>query len=127
MVLKKNKDPKLYFSIGEVAAMFKLKESTLRFWEKQFGTIRPRTNAKGVRFYKKEDIEDIRLIHYLVREQKLTLAGAREKLKNNKDATVRQEEIVHKLKTIKAELLSLKAAFDTIYPNLNPSTTEEGR
>ncbi|MDR1344543.1 MAG: MerR family transcriptional regulator [Tannerellaceae bacterium] len=118
MVLKKNKDPKLYYSIGEVAAMFKLKDSTLRFWEKEFDIIRPRTNAKGVRYYKKEDIEDIRLVHYLLKEQKLTLAGARDKLKNNKDATVRQEEIVHKLKNIKEDLLSLKAAFDAIESNL---------
>jgi DNA-binding transcriptional MerR regulator len=117
MVLKKNKDAKLYFTIGEVAEMFGLKESTLRFWEKEFDIIRPRTNAKGVRFYKKEDIEDIRLIHYLVKEQKLTLAGAREKLKNNKDATVRREEIVHKLKKIREELLSMKAAFDTLDPD----------
>ncbi|MDR1356959.1 MAG: MerR family transcriptional regulator [Tannerellaceae bacterium] len=117
MVLKKDKDPKLYFSIGEVAAMFGLKESTLRFWEKKFDHIRPRTNAKGMRFYKKEDIEDIRLIHYLVKEEKLTLAGARDRLKNNKDATVRQKEIIRKLKQIKEDLLSLKAAFDDINPN----------
>ncbi|MDR1259039.1 MAG: MerR family transcriptional regulator [Tannerellaceae bacterium] len=117
MVLKKSKDTKLYFAIGEVADMFSLRESTLRFWEKEFDIIRPRTNAKGVRFYKKEDIEVIRLIHHLVKEQKLTLAGAREKLKNNKDAAVRQEEIVYKLKNIKEELLSMKAAFDLLEPD----------
>ncbi|MDR1645145.1 MAG: MerR family transcriptional regulator [Tannerellaceae bacterium] len=114
MTLKKDKDPKLYFSIGEVAKMFNLRESTLRFWEKEFDTIRPRTNAKGVRFYKKEDVDAIRLIHYLVKEQGLTLSGARQKLKINKDATTRQEQIVNKLKLIKEELLSLKDAFDAL-------------
>jgi DNA-binding transcriptional MerR regulator len=114
MVLKKDKDTKLYYSIGEVAKMFGLKESTLRFWEKEFDTVHPRTNGKGVRFYKEEDIEAVRLIHYLVKEQGLTLAGARKKLKNNRESTIRQEKIVNKLKKIKEELLSLKAAFDAI-------------
>jgi DNA-binding transcriptional MerR regulator len=112
MALKKDKEPKLYFSIGEVAKMFGVRESTLRFWEKEFDAIHPKTNAKGVRFYKKEDIDTVRLIHYLVKEQGLTLAGARQKLKVNKDTATRQEEIVNKLKRIKEELLSLKAALD---------------
>jgi DNA-binding transcriptional MerR regulator len=114
MVLKKDKNHKLYYSIGEVAGMFGLKESTLRFWEKEFDLICPKTNDKGVRFYTKEDVEAVRLIHYLVKEQGLTLAGARKKLKDNKENTIRQEEIVNKLKKIKEELLSLKAAFDTL-------------
>ncbi|MDR2810914.1 MAG: MerR family transcriptional regulator [Tannerellaceae bacterium] len=114
MAIKKDKNTKLYYSISEVAEMFHLKESTLRFWEKEFDTICPRTNAKGVRFYKQEDINNIRLIHYLVKEQGLTLAGARKKLKVNKDSVTRQEEIVNRLKLIKEKLLSLKAAFDAI-------------
>ncbi len=116
MALKKDKDLKLYYSISEVAKMFGVRESTLRFWEKEFESICPKTNAKGVRFYKQEDIEAVRLIHYLVKERGLTLAGARQKLKDNKDNTIKQEEIVHKLKLIKEELLSLKAAFDAIEP-----------
>ncbi|MDR1557593.1 MAG: MerR family transcriptional regulator [Tannerellaceae bacterium] len=116
MVLKKDKNPKLYYSIGEVAAMFGLNESTLRFWEKEFDIIHPK-KEKGIRFYKKEDVEAVRLIHYLVKEQGLTLAGARKKLKVNKGSTIRQEEIVSKLKRIKEELLSLKAAFDALDPS----------
>jgi DNA-binding transcriptional MerR regulator len=113
---KKNKDLKIYFSIGEVAKMFGLNESTLRFWEKEFDFIRPKTNDRGIRFYKKEDIESVRLVHYLVKEKGMTLSGARQKLKENKENTVREEEIVHKLKKIKEELLSLKDAFDAIDP-----------
>jgi DNA-binding transcriptional MerR regulator len=124
MVLKKDKNPKLYYSAGELAQMFGVKKSTLIFWEKQFDTIRPKTNEKGVRFYKQEDIDAVRLVHYLVKEQGLTLAGARKKLKNNKEATIRQEEIVSKLKQIKAELLSLKAAFDAIDTNDTTDTAE---
>lgn len=116
MALKKDKDLKLYFSIGEVAGMFGLRESTLRYWEKEFDIIRPKTNAKGVRFYKKEDVESVRLVHYLVKERGMTLAGARQKLKDNKDNTIKQGEIVYKLRQIKEELLSLKAAFESIDP-----------
>ncbi|MDR1403094.1 MAG: MerR family transcriptional regulator [Tannerellaceae bacterium] len=116
MALKKDKDLKMYFSIGEVAKRFGLNESTLRFWEKEFDFIRPKTNAKGIRFYKNEDIESIRLVYYLVKEKGMTLSGARQKLKNNKGNTIREEEIVHKLKKIKEELLSLKDAFDAIDP-----------
>lgn len=117
MALKKDKDLKIYFSIGEVAKMFGLNESTLRFWEKEFDFIRPKTNAKGVRFYKKEDIESVRLVHYLVKEKGMTLSGARQKLKDNKENTIREEEIVHKLKKIKEELISLRDAFDAIEPD----------
>jgi DNA-binding transcriptional MerR regulator len=115
MALKKDKEMKLYYSIGEVAAMFSLNESTLRFWEKEFDILRPQIKG-GVRSYKKADIAVVRLIHYLVKEQGLTLAGARQKLKNKKDQTIRQEEIVNKLKQIKEELLSLEAAFEAIDP-----------
>lgn len=114
MALKKEKDTKLYYSISEVAQIFGVNESTLRFWEKEFDIIRPRKTEKGTRFYKQEDIEAIRLVYYLVKEKGMKLAGAKQQLKNNKDATIKQEEIVNRLKKIKEELLSLKEAFDIL-------------
>lgn len=116
MALNKDKNLKLYHSISEVAQMFDINESTLRFWEKEFDMISPRKTAKGTRFYKQEDIDAVRLIYRLVKEQGLTLAGARQKLKDNKGTTVRQEDIVNRLKLIKEELLSLKSAFDALDP-----------
>ncbi|MDL2256220.1 MerR family transcriptional regulator [Parabacteroides sp. OttesenSCG-928-G06] len=116
MALKKEKNQKLYYSIGEVAQMFGVNESTLRFWEKEFDTINPRKNAKGTRFYKQEDIDAVRLIFHLVKERGMTLAGARQKLKDNKETTIRQEEIVNRLKQIKEELLAMKDAFSSIGP-----------
>ncbi|MDH6311290.1 DNA-binding transcriptional MerR regulator [Parabacteroides sp. PFB2-10] len=116
MALKKEKTQKLYYSIGEVAQMFGVNESTLRFWEKEFDSIRPRKNAKGTRFYKQEDIDAVRLIFHLVKERGMTLAGARQKLKDNKETTIRQEEIVNRLKQIKEELLAMKEAFSSIGP-----------
>lgn len=116
MALNKDKNLKLYFSISEVAQMFDINESTLRFWEKEFDVIRPRKTAKGTRFYKQEDVDAVRLVYHLVKERGMTLAGARQKLKDNKETTVRQEEIVNKLKLIKEELLLMKEAFDTLSP-----------
>lgn len=114
MALNKDKNLKLFFSISEVAQMFDVNESTLRFWEKEFEMISPRKTAKGTRFYKQEDIDAVRLIYHLVKERGMTLAGARQKLKDNKDTTIRQEEIVNKLKQIKEELIAMKEAFDTL-------------
>ncbi|MCD8044598.1 MAG: MerR family transcriptional regulator [Tannerellaceae bacterium] len=116
MGLKKNTDQKLYFSISEVAQMFHVNESTLRFWEKEFDNIRPRKTAKGTRFYKQEDIEAVRLIYYLVKEKGMTLAGARQRLKDNKETTIKQADIVNRLKQIKEELIDLREAFDLIDP-----------
>ena len=104
------KAQKLYYSIGEVAEMFDLKDSTLRFWEKEFNIINPRKNDKGTRFYKEEDID----VHYLLKDQKLTLAGAKKRLKENKEGVVKQAELMNKLQQIKKELLDLKQAFDQL-------------
>ncbi|MDR1937294.1 MAG: MerR family transcriptional regulator [Tannerellaceae bacterium] len=118
MVLKKNKETKRYYSISEVAQMFHLNESTLRYWEKEFDGVRPaEINAKGVRFYTQDEIDRIKLIYHLVKEKKLTLEGARKKLKINKDDVAREEAIINKLKLIKQELLSLKEAFDALDPD----------
>lgn len=112
MVLKKNRDPKLYFSISEVAQMFDINESTLRFWEKEFDIINPPKTSKGIRYYRQEDINSVRLVYHLVKERGLTLAGARQKLKDNKETTIRQEDIVNRLKQIREELRAMCDAFD---------------
>jgi len=99
---------KLYFSINEVAKMFGLNASNLRFWEKEFNIIKPRTNKKGTRFYTQADIENIKLIHYLVREKGLTLEGARKRLKNNLAEVKRNAEITERLLKLKQELLDIQ-------------------
>ncbi len=114
MALNKNKDLKLFYSIGEVAKMFGINESTLRFWEKEFDIINPRKSGKGTRYYKKEDIENVRLVFHLVKERGLTLAGAKQKIKVNPENIKKNEEVVARLKGIKEELLALKDIFDAI-------------
>ena len=78
------KDLKLYYSIREVAAEIGVAESTLRFWEKEIPSLHPKKTAGGARQYTKEDIELIRLIHHLVKEQGLTVKAARNRLKTSK-------------------------------------------
>jgi DNA-binding transcriptional MerR regulator len=100
---------KLYYSIGEVARLFHVNESNLRFWEKEFPkVIKPKKNAKGTRFYTKEDIESIRLVYFLVKEKGMTLEGARKRLNEEKKGMTAQFELAQRLKRIKAELLKLQ-------------------
>lgn len=105
---KEKKVEKLYYSIGEVAEMFNVNTSLIRFWEKNFDIIKPHKNKKGNRFFTKEDIENLKLIHHLVKEKRLTLEGARKKLTENKQDVIHNHEIVDTLKQIKEMLLEIK-------------------
>lgn len=102
----------MYYSIGEVAKMFNVNESTLRYWEKEFPIISPRKAGGNIRQYRKEDIDNIRLVYHLVKEKGLTLQGARQRLKVNKEKTVQASEIVDRLKQIREELVKLRKSLD---------------
>lgn len=105
MALNKNKDLKMFYSISEVAQMFNVTETLLRYWEKEFPNIKPQKGGRGIRQYTKDDIEQVRLVHHLVKERGLTLQGARDMLKRNKKGDVnRQIEVIDRLKAVKAEL-----------------------
>ena len=108
MGFKAPKSEKLYFSIGEVAEKFNLAPSALRFWEKEFDTIKPFKNKKGNRFYTQENIDQIAVINHLVKERGLTLKGAKAKIKENKDEVEHNYEIVQKLQEIKTYLIEIK-------------------
>jgi len=110
---------KLYYTIGEVSEMFDVNTSLVRFWEKEFDVLKPQKNKKGNRLFTPEDLDNFKIIHNLVKEQGLTLEGAKRYLKENRK-TVKHElktektqfsEIENKLKTIKKRLLDLKDHF----------------
>lgn len=103
---------KIYYRISEIADRFGVNESLLRYWEKEFPQIQPKTNNRGVRLYRKEDIETIGLIFHLVKERGMTLAGARQKMKDNKEGTVRNYEVVKRLQKIREELVALSKEID---------------
>lgn len=108
IAVKEEKTDKLYYGIGEVAERFGLAPSTLRFWEKNFTTIKPYKNKKGDRFFTREDIDHIALINHLVKEKGMTLKGARTKIKENKADVENNYAIVKKLQEIKDYLLKIK-------------------
>ena len=108
MALKTDKDLKLYYSIGEVAQMFDVNETLLRFWEKEFPQITPKKSGRNIRQYTKENIEQIRTIYNLVKVRGLKISAAREALRKNKEGTVQTIEVVERLRAIKAELQDIK-------------------
>ncbi|WP_461532084.1 MerR family transcriptional regulator [Sinomicrobium sp.] len=101
---------KRYYSIGEVAKAFDVNTSLIRFWEKEFDVLRPKKNAKGNRKFTPEDIKNLQLIYYLVKERGFTLEGAKIHLKEEKQKTLSNFEIIRKLENIKASLLKIKDA-----------------
>lgn len=103
-------DKKLYYSISEVSQILELKETLLRFWEKEFPQIAPRKGSRGIRRYTKEDIETIRTIRDLVKGRGLKIAAAREVLKQNKQGTANPIEAVQRLRAIREELVAIKQA-----------------
>ncbi len=113
MVYNPDKELKLYYSIGEVAKMFGVTETLLRYWEKEFPTvIMPRKSGRNIRQFSKEDIESVRLIYHLVKEKRMTLQGARQALKANKAEAVQSMELMNRLKNIREELLAIRQEID---------------
>ncbi len=101
---------KSYYSIGDVANMFKVNASLIRYWENEFDILQPKKNAKGDRHFRPEDVKNLKLIHHLLRERKYTIEGAKEFLKNNKTAA-EKFEMIKSLQKLKSFLLELKAGF----------------
>lgn len=106
---------KLYFNIREVAEEIGVPEHTLRFWEKEIPTLKPKKTTSGVRQYTEEDVELIRLIHHLVKEKGLTIKAACARLKTSKRSVVSGQEIATRLKEIRAELMAVKEKLDELY------------
>ena len=112
--MKKDKNLKLYYSVGEVAEMLGVSESLLRFWEKEFPQITPKKAGRGIRQYRQEDIETLKLIYHLVKERGMTLQGACQRLEDNpkSSATESNFELVERLKAIREELVSMRDALN---------------
>ena len=108
MPLKEKTIKKIYYSIGEVAAMFDVNNSLIRFWEKEFSIIKPKKNKKGNRYFTEKDINNFKIIFHLVKERGYTLDGAKKKLRKNKEGTIKNVEIVNQLKDIRAQLVAIR-------------------
>ncbi len=105
-------EEKRYYSIGEVAAMFDVNTSLVRFWEKEFDILKPKKNKKGNRLFTPRDVQNLKLIHHLVKERGFTLKGAKTKLRENREDTARISEVVDKLKMIKQAMGEIRKGLD---------------
>ena len=102
------KQKRIYYTIGDVTEYFGVNESTLRYWEDEFDIITPRRSSRGVRFYNQEDIDNVRLVYYLLKEKGLTLAGAKKQLRENRSGVIRSNEIISRLKSVREELCGIR-------------------
>lgn len=108
MPYKEKEIEKMYYSIGEVAELFNVSTSLVRFWEKEFDILKPKKNKKGDRFFTQKDIENLKIIYHLVKERGFTLKGAKQKLKEEKGNTIDKIQIIQSLEGIKSFLNEIK-------------------
>jgi|SRR5574344_2422473 DNA-binding transcriptional MerR regulator len=113
MALNEYKAQKVYYSIKEVAAMFDMAESALRYWEKEFPFLRPKTVQPGnIRQYRDKDIEQVRLIHNLVKVRGFKLAAARKIINSNRQGADKTADVLSRLISVREELQTLKKQLD---------------
>ena len=98
---------KNYYAMGAVTEMFKVNPSLIRFWENEFSILKPKKNSKGDRYFRPQDVKNIKLIYHLLRERKYTIQGAKEFLKKNADAN-QKISAIESLKKLRQFLSELK-------------------
>jgi len=108
MPYKKPKIEKIFYTTTEVADMIGENASLIRYWENQFDILKPQKNSKGNRFFSNDDIFNIKLIYHLVKERGLTLKGAQQKLKENREETINNFEIVKRLTEVRQQLIEIR-------------------
>ena len=99
---------KLYYSISEVAKMFDVSKSLIRFWETEFDSLRPHKNGKGDRRFTKQNIDQVQLIYTLVKDRGFTIKGAKKEINDNKDRLLKRQKTLASLKKIRNFLEELK-------------------
>ena len=104
MSMKNNEITKLYWSIGEVAEMFKVSKSLIRFWENEFDMLRPAKNTKGERRFTENNLEQMRIIYNLVKERGFTIKGAKQEIRENKKRLKNQREAIQILEKLKENM-----------------------
>ena len=103
-----NLPEKRYYKIGEVAKAFAVNTSLIRFWENELDVLKPKKNKKGNRLFTQEDLKNLQLIYFLVKEKGFTLEGAKNKLKEGSEKIVSNHDIILRLEDIKNELTQIK-------------------
>ncbi len=99
-----NELTKRYYSIGEIAKMFDVSKSLVRFWETEFDLLKPHKNSKGDRRFTQQNIEQFRTIYHLVKERGFTLDGAKKEIKNNKEWLGKKMQTLNTLTRVRSLL-----------------------
>ena len=105
---KEREISKMYYTMGEVAILFDVNQSLIRFYEKEFDILQPKKNKKGNRYFTPEDIENLKIIFDLIREKGYTLNGAKEYLKSNMNSTKENYRVISTLENIKSFLIEVR-------------------
>ncbi len=103
---------KRYYSIGEVAEMFEVSNSLIRFWENEFDFLKPHKNSKGDRRFTVQNIEQLYLIYQLVKEREFTINGARKEIQRIQEWEKEKQEMIGKLQGIRSFLVERKEQND---------------
>lgn len=123
MAYKEKEIEKLYYGIGEVSEMLSISASSIRYWEKEFDILKPKKNAKGDRFFTKEDIEKVRLIYHMLKEKGYTVDGAKVQLKDKYEEENRKMALIEKLNKVKGFLVEMKSQLESA--NTPPQSSAE--
>ena len=108
MTYKEKEISKLYYPIGEVAEMFDVNTSMIRFYEKEFEILQPKKNAKGNRLFRPEDLDNLKIIFHLIKDKGFTLQGAKDYMKTNKNEVQDNQKIIVSLEKLKSFMNNLK-------------------
>ena len=99
---------KLFYSIGEVSRLLGEQPSAVRYWEKEFDILKPKKNKKGNRLFTPRDVENLKIIHYLLKEKGMTIAGARKKMAENPESLRKTHEVINSLLKIKQMIINIR-------------------
>ena len=112
MPLRKQPIGKLYYRIGEVAELFKVNASLIRFYEKEFDIIKPHRNSKGNRLFTQNDVDNFHTIFHLIKEKGYTLEGAKLQLRSKRTVSnAPEQEVLNSLLRMKRFLMQLREHF----------------
>lgn len=116
---------KRYYKIGEVAKMFGVATSLIRYWETEFSQLKPLKNSSGVRRYRKEDVLIIDQIYELVKLRGYKLDGAKRALRNKASAKSLSTKNKSPLESLKQELLNMREDMIRMKNEISKLKTEE--
>ena len=123
MPYKPPKIEKIQYHISEVAKMFDVNISLIRYWEKEFPILKPHKDGRGTRYFKPRDIDTLHLIYHMLKEQGLTIEGAKKKLKDNREQTYKNFEIIKRLTLVKSKLLLIREEIESA-DSISKSTSD---